>query len=757
MIKRYLLCIVLILGVVGVASPKITYKDFQKAYKSGNYEKASTYIPLVEQSHRFKKYERVEFLNSSINILENLGNFNKAIHYQNELKSLITKPDALYNLEVNISDNYCRLGQYSKALQLLDSIELSVPVISRKAYIYYYQDKIDSAINTFSSLLISGNLSESEKAAITHNLGFLYLEKHDWGNAIKSLEESIESLSPLNRSIANANLALAYAHTGKSTEALAHINSAIKWQKANLSHSNPELLTTELKKAQVLLLLGEKFSASKLFKQYFLAKKNSLLTDLKDMSTEDRICYWNKEKQPLSKCFLLENINPQFIYDVALFRRLTSLLATHDVEFLNEVLAFDSNKLKHSLSDTDALVEFISYQDLNGTEKYAAVILTRKYNVRFIPLFDAEFIYEPETVGTLSIFNAIKREDPAAKNNLYNDSILGNIVWSPIVESLPSSVSNLYFAPEGIFHFWGIENMPFDKKSKYNLHRVSSTAYFAQPRYSCKTQEKSLLLGGMNYESIPLDSTLNPVNHIASDILQQKVGNSNIFKFLPGTRSEVDSIASLRENSTVLYQVGEGSLKQKLPNFDVIHLSTHGYSLNLGIRKPPEFMVDSLGYDQSLNTCGLALSGANVLCKFADREDGILSAREICDLDLSNVDFVVLSACQTAQGDLTDEGSSGLVRALKNAGVKTVMATLWSVNDTSTMLFMKEFYRLLELGKSKHESYIGAQQFLMGFSQKTPYRQFSPYTLASDNETKYHTVTYNNPYFWAPFILIDDF
>ncbi len=240
-------------------------------------------------------------------------------------------------------------------------------------------------------------------------------------------------------------------------------------------------------------------------------------------------------------------------------------------------------------------------------------------------------------------------------------------------------------------------------------------------------------------------------------MLQQKVGSSNIFKFLPGTRSEVDSIASMRNNSTTLYQVGEAQLKKMLPKFDVIHLSTHGYSLNLGIRRPPEFMTDSLGYDQSLNASGLALSGANVLSKFPDREDGLLSAREICDLDLSNVDFVVLSACQTAQGDLTDEGASGLVRGLKNAGVNTVMATLWSVDDKSTMLFMKEFYRLLEHGKTKHEAYIGAQDFLKVYSQNIPYRKFSSMTLARENETHYNTITYNAPYFWAPFILIDDF
>lgn len=73
-------------------------------------------------------------------------------------------------------------------------------------------------------------------------------------------------------------------------------------------------------------------------------------------------------------------------------------------------------------------------------------------------------------------------------------------------------------------------------------------------------------------------------------------------------------------------------------------------------------------------------------------EDGLLSARELCDIDLTGTELVVLSACQTAQGVVSDEGPAGLVRGLKRAGVKTVIATLWSVDDKATALFMKALY-----------------------------------------------------------------
>lgn len=136
-------------------------------------------------------------------------------------------------------------------------------------------------------------------------------------------------------------------------------------------------------------------------------------------------------------------------------------------------------------------------------------------------------------------------------------------------------------------------------------------------------------------------------------------------------------------------------MKSCMGEFSRVHVATHGYSLNFGVRRRPEFMADSVALDRSLAGSGLALSGANLGYLESEGEDGLLSAREICLMDLSGVDFVVMSACRTALGDISDEGAAGLVRALKMAGVKTIIATLWEVDDLSTMAFMRAFYDAL--------------------------------------------------------------
>ncbi|MCD8203157.1 MAG: CHAT domain-containing protein, partial [Prevotella sp.] len=241
--------------------------------------------------------------------------------------------------------------------------------------------------------------------------------------------------------------------------------------------------------------------------------------------------------------------------------------------------------------------------------------------------------------------------------------------------------------------------------------------------------------------------------------------SSGLFPYLQGSKTEADSIINklAQVDDGKEYRSSEKFLKDSLANYGLVHLSTHGYSLKVNIGKLPVSQSDSLKIDNTLLASGIVLQGANVAGRDGEKEDGLLSARELCDMEgLEGVDLVVLSACQTAQGVVADEGPTGIVRGLKKAGAQSVMASLWPVNDEATALFMEAFYNaLLKPGITKYDALREAQDAVKNYTIKIAPMRFNTKTLShrpitEDRSERTEFKPYKEPYYWAPFILIDD-
>jgi CHAT domain-containing protein len=163
-----------------------------------------------------------------------------------------------------------------------------------------------------------------------------------------------------------------------------------------------------------------------------------------------------------------------------------------------------------------------------------------------------------------------------------------------------------------------------------------------------------------------------------------------------------------------------GTGKMPMPN--LLHVATHGFALQVPIQKQKEdFRIidqreNSFKYSEDpLTRAGLVLAGANKMwttgIPYAQKEDGILTAREIADLDFSNCQLAVLSACETGLGDVQgSEGVYGLQRAFKMAGVKNLILTLWPVPDAETSEFMQLFYKNYLQNKMEiHDAFTNVQ------------------------------------------------
>jgi CHAT domain-containing protein/tetratricopeptide (TPR) repeat protein len=192
------------------------------------------------------------------------------------------------------------------------------------------------------------------------------------------------------------------------------------------------------------------------------------------------------------------------------------------------------------------------------------------------------------------------------------------------------------------------------------------------------------------------------------------------FRPLPSSWVEAQEIASLwtaemgqgrgaKQNVLSLTgaQAGEATLKSSIAGRRVVHLATHGFvspgecSSEAGVGRGKSSaegraVLRQAIADNPLLLSGLALAGAN---HREDRggeqggEDGILTAEEIASLDLSGVEWAVLSACETGVGKVqAGEGVLGLRRAFEVAGAGTLIMSLWSVEDEAAREWMKSLY-----------------------------------------------------------------
>ena len=232
-----------------------------------------------------------------------------------------------------------------------------------------------------------------------------------------------------------------------------------------------------------------------------------------------------------------------------------------------------------------------------------------------------------------------------------------------------------------------------------------------------------LALGGPAFDDASSFSRIAPVRPVpqpdttasaaAVSSLRSSCGSLQSARFEPlkGTAREVREVAAQWSGSPAEILEGraasERAFKREAPGHRVIHLATHGFFLDDacsprpgtrsvgGLSASTPRKVKSPLSDNPLLLSGLAMAGANRRgIAGPEDEDGILTAEEVAGLNLSGVEWAVLSACDTGLGEIrAGEGVFGLRRAFQVAGVRTVIMSLWSVDDDATRLLMRALYR----------------------------------------------------------------
>ncbi|WP_282134733.1 CHAT domain-containing protein [Seonamhaeicola maritimus] len=395
----------------------------------------------------------------------------------------------------------------------------------------------------------------------------------------------------------------------------------------------------------------------------------------------------------------------------------TELVELYNSNF-NTALDFkkDWNAIKKNLNENDVAIEFVSYNHktkevLDSDTNYIAYVITK--NSQFpevVELFNEQElknILSKKSPKQLYKVRGSKGKSTTVSKGLYD------VIWKPLEQYVKGS-KTVYYSPVGL-----LNQIPFSAinakeeeilSSKYNLVQLSSTSLLAG-ELGEPNSDNTLFIGGIDYEYLPKEISKQK-DTLKFEFLKNLKGTRSLgatWDYLPGTLNEVQELQNLfgsnnkKYNSLTKTEATEEAFKKLKGNSpSVLHIATHGFffeNLPQEERSQLEYSPELVykASEDPLMRSGLILAGANYAWQKGsnpyETENGILTALEISNLDLSNTDMVVLSACETGLGDIDgSEGVYGLQRAFKMAGVDIIVMSLWEVPDAETAEFMQLFY-----------------------------------------------------------------
>jgi CHAT domain-containing protein len=467
-------------------------------------------------------------------------------------------------------------------------------------------------------------------------------------------------------------------------------------------------------------------------------KKKNLFLKSNNQEVKDLYNEWVTKKRDLINFYqqvaVKENVQP----DEAEKSKQQLALLQEEVDRLENELAVKAENFKkylkiekpnwksirNKLKEDEVAIEMIRFDwrdqvFYSDSAYYAAYIIRKNSN-------SPEVVYLPTLASKLDDrsykgyknFIRLKQEDRRSYE----------LFWKPIKDKL-EGINKVYFAPDGIYHLINLPTLLNPETGNFLLEEmqvqyVTSTANLQNT--SVLSNKRTVLFGRPQYNLAKVPEDENP-SDTRSFVRNFSEGN---IADLPGSEEEVRNISDVLKgaNVPVEFYLGEDATEgqmYKIENPGILHIATHGYWAQVKDANPGYRMFNAM-----VNS-GLLLAGVvNYYSEpeYAYTHDGVLTAYEAQSLKLETTGMVILSACETGLGDFdAGEGVYGLQRAFRAAGAKSVMTSLWKVDDAATKDFMIHFYETLLSSEDKFQAFRAAQLYI---KEK-----------------------YTDPYYWGAFVL----
>lgn len=288
--------------------------------------------------------------------------------------------------------------------------------------------------------------------------------------------------------------------------------------------------------------------------------------------------------------------------------------------------------------------------------------------------------------------------------------------------------SKIYVNPDGVFNLLNFYALK-DKDDEYLIKNktfayVNTINGVVEQQQNAQTNRSATFLGNPLFNSNAISRTNTQRNYIfASPAFLN-------YKELQYSRIEIEVASEILEKKgwrTKKY-LGENCKEERLKSeqaANILHIATHGFYISDTVSTQLHSAFGSNPYLKS----GLVMSTVNNNGK--DLNDNVLTAYEVMDMNLKGTSLVVLSACESAKGEIKPgQGIYGLQRAFKIAGAKNVLVSVKNVDDKATSVLMEYFYKNIANGNTYIDALRNAQLQMM-----------------------IHPL-FNEPKYWSNFILI---
>ena len=471
--------------------------------------------------------------------------------------------------------------------------------------------------------------------------------------------------------------------------------------------------------------ISQKGSLNAIAYDYLLLTKSILLASSTGLSD---IVYQSNDKELIDLFERVKNYHEDYSPNQIESYEHDILRKSRDYSDFTKNLQVTWKDVQEKLNDNEVALEFFVERE-NDLNEYGVLLLRKQWEYpRFVDLASIELAIEE-----------------------FGFPRMANIWKILLNEELIKEGDTIFMSGAGVLQTKWFEHLEMEPGVCFSdlchVVRVTSTREIVRQRTTTEPERKSVILfGGLDYDDKETAETALPDEEVEIFRGEGDDRYRSGFERLIYSQKEIDAIQSIAKNNKIKCKEYQGryGTEQAVRNLSgeevgVLHFATHGlyYPEN-----HPNVTNDSpyrqlFNNSNCLNRSFLVMSGGNALPqhkKVANSyTDGLLTAAEISHIDLHNVNLVVLSACQSAKGDISNEGVLGLQYGFKKAGVNSILMCLDNVDDHATQIFMEEFYKHLLKGLSKQESLKKAQQF-----------------MRTNTDEKYHS-----PEYWANYILLD--